>query len=125
MGDGTDGIPLQHGIKEAHRDGASVLWCHNAFGLEDLPNWMAGLLDAQNIFDGGNHGSYRDTFYRYLNLGMKVPFSTGTDWFIFDFSRVYVAVEGELTSKKWLDQLAAGKTMITNGPFLELEVGKT
>ncbi|MBI3468486.1 MAG: CehA/McbA family metallohydrolase [Planctomycetes bacterium] len=121
MHEGTDGIPLQRGIREARSDGAAVIWCHNTFGYEDLPNWMAGLLDAQNIFDGGLHGSYQDTYYRYLNLGLKVPFSTGTDWFIYDFSRVYVPIAGPLTSKKWLTALAAGKSCITNGPFLELQ----
>ncbi len=123
MGDGTDGRPIQRGMEEARGDGATVVWCHNTFGLEDVPNWMSGLLHAQNIFDGGDHGSYKDSFYRYLNLGLKVPFSTGTDWFIYDFSRVYVPIEGELTSKKWLEQLAAGRSYITNGPFLEFHVG--
>jgi hypothetical protein len=84
MREGTDGIPLQRGIQEARKDGATVLWCHNSFGHEDLPNWVAGLVHAQNIFDGGSHGTYKDTFYRYLNLGMKVPFSTGTDWFVYE-----------------------------------------
>jgi hypothetical protein len=121
MKEGTDAPALQPGIRQARRDGAAVIWCHNTFGLEDLPNWMAGLLDAQNIFDGGVHGSYQDTYYRYLNLGVKVPFSTGTDWFIYDFSRVYVPLEGELTSKRWLSALTAGKSYITNGPFLELQ----
>jgi hypothetical protein len=124
MATGTDGRPLQTGIREARADGATVIWCHNTFGFEDVPNWMAGLLHAQNIFDGGEHGSYQDTFYRYLNLGMRIPFSTGTDWFIYDFSRVYVPVEGELTSKNWLAALQAGKSFITNGTFLELTVNE-
>jgi hypothetical protein len=122
MQEGTDGMPLQRGIKQARSDGAAVIWCHNTFGFEDIPNWMAGLLDAQNIFDGGVHGSYKDTYYRYLNLGLKVPFSTGTDWFIYDFSRVYVPIKGELTSKQWLAALAAGQSYITNGTFLEFQV---
>ncbi|MCO6459740.1 MAG: CehA/McbA family metallohydrolase [Pirellulaceae bacterium] len=122
MGEGTDGLPLQAGIQAARRAGATVVWCHNTFGYEDLPNWAAGLLDAQNIFDGGTHGSYEDTFYRYLNLGLRVPFSTGTDWFIYDFSRVYVPVDGQLTSESWLRSLAAGRSFITNGPLLELTV---
>ena len=120
MREGTDGIPLQRGIREARGDGASVIWCHNTFGFEDLPNWLAGLVDAQNIFDGGNRGSYEESYYRYLNLGLKVPFSTGTDWFIDDFSRVYVPLEGKLKSDAWLKQLKAGRTLITNGPLLEL-----
>jgi hypothetical protein len=122
MKEGTDGIPLQRGIRTARTDGATVIWCHNTFGHEDIPNWVSGLLHAQNIFDGGDHGTYEDTFYRYLNVGMKVPFSTGTDWFIYDFSRVYVPISGVLTSKKWLAELAAGKSYITNGVLLEFSV---
>ena len=82
MGSGDDGRAIQQGIDEARRDGASIIWCHNAWGLEDVPNWVTGRLDAQNIFDGGTHGSFKDSFYRYLNAGVKVPFSTGTDWFM-------------------------------------------
>jgi hypothetical protein len=119
MKEGTDGIPLQRGIRTARQDGATVIWCHNTFGHEDIPNWVSGLVHAQNIFDGGDHGTYEDTFYRYLNVGMQVPFSTGTDWFIYDFSRVYVPISGELTTKKWLAELAAGKSFITNGVLLE------
>lgn len=118
---GTDGMPLRRGIQQARDDGATVIWCHNSFGLEDIPNWLAGLVHAQNIFDGGNRGGYEASYYRYLNIGLKVPFSTGTDWTVFDFSRVYVPVDGELTTKKWLDELRAGRSYITNGPFLELE----
>ena len=121
-GEGTDGIPLQRGIKTALADGATVIWCHNNWGFEDVPNWVSGLLHAQNIFDGSTETKYEDSFYKYLNLGMKVPFSTGTDWFIYDFSRVYVPLEGALTAKNWLKQLQAGKSYITNGTFLEFSV---
>jgi len=123
MGAGTDGRPLQMGIVEAREDGGTVIWCHNAYGHEDIPNWMAGLVDAQNIFDGGSLSDYGETFYRYLNVGVKVPFSTGTDWFIYDFSRVYVPMNGPVTEREWLEVLSQGRSYITNGPFLELEVG--
>ncbi len=122
MRSGTDSTTLQQGILEAHRDGATVVWCHNSFGFEDIPNWVGGHLDAQNIFDGGSRDSYDASFYRYLNLGMKIPFSTGTDWFIEDFNRVYVPLSGELTSDAWLQQLKAGRSFITNGPMLEFSV---
>jgi len=122
-GKGPDWPPLRRGIAQARGDGATIIWCHNTFGHEDAPNWLASLLHAHNIFDGGAHGSYEDTFYRYLNLGQKVPFSTGTDWFIYDFSRVYARVEKELTVQNWLTALAEGRTFISNGPLLELQVG--
>jgi hypothetical protein len=122
MQQGTDDVPLRAGIQRAAADGATVIWCHNTFGVEDIPSWVSGVLHAQNIFDGGDHGTYEDTYYKYLNLGLRVPFSTGTDWFIYDFSRVYVPCDGELTARKWLDGLAAGRSFITNGPLLELRV---
>lgn len=116
---GNDGIPLQRGIDQARKAGATVVWCHNNWGRENIPSWVTKRLDAQNIFDGGEHGSYEDSFYRYLNAGIHVPFSTGTDWFIYDFSRVYVPVEGEITPQAWLKSLRAGRSFITNGPLLE------
>ena len=124
MLEGTDDPPLQKGLRQARGEGATVVWCHNSFGLEDIPNWFSGTVDAQNIFDGGSHDSYEKTFYRYLNVGLRVPFSTGTDWFIYDFSRVYVKMEGELMPERWLSALRKGRSYITNGPLMELRCGK-
>jgi hypothetical protein len=119
----TDGIPLQRGIMQARKDGATAIWCHNEWGMENLPNWVTGRLDAQNIFDGSIRSSYKDSFYKYLNAGLRVPFSTGTDWFLYDFSRVYVPVDGDVTARNWLAGLRAGKSFITNGPLLEFTAG--
>ena len=119
---GHDGIPIQRGIKTARQDGATSIWCHNTIGFEDIPNWISGMLEAQNIYDGSPLGSYEDSFYRYLNIGLFTPFSTGTDWFIYDFNRVYVELEGELTAEKWLEALSSGRSFITNGSILEFEV---
>jgi hypothetical protein len=121
--EGSDGVPLRRGIDEARKDGAAILWCHNTFGHEKIAEWATGRVDAQNIFDGGQHGSYRHTFYRYLDASMKVPFSTGTDWFIYDFSRVYVKLPAPFTAKEFLKELGAGKSFITNGPLLDLQAG--
>ena len=123
-GAGYDFPPLRDGIKQARAMGATIIWCHNRYGLEDVPNWLAGRVDAQNTFDGGSHGDYSETFYRYLNVWLSVPFSTGTDWFISDFSRVFVDVEGGLTSGSWLEGLKEGRSFISNGPLLEFHVDK-
>ena len=124
MSEGMDWPPLRRGIDKAHRDGATTIWCHNAFGFEEVPDWIAGVLDAHNIFDGGSRGSYEDTFYRFMDIGLRVPFSTGTDWFIYDFSRVYVKVDGPLTVERWLEGLEKGRTFITNGPLLKFSLGE-
>lgn len=122
MKTGTDSVPLQRGIDRSRALGATVIWCHDQWGYEDIPNWVLGRLQANNIFDGGLHGSYRHSFYRYLNAGIKVPFSTGTDWFQYDFSRVYVPSTTRPSTQQWLDQLVAGRSTITNGTLLELTV---
>jgi hypothetical protein len=119
---GTDGLPLQRGIDTARRDGATIVWCHSRWGMEQIANFATGRLRAMNIFDGGAHGSYKDCFYRYWDAGFPVSFSTGTDWFIYDFSRVYAQVDGDVTVDNWLAALKAGRTFITNGPLLKLQV---
>ncbi|MBI2823264.1 MAG: CehA/McbA family metallohydrolase [Planctomycetia bacterium] len=119
---GPDAPPLQEGIDKARTAGGKVIWAHNLFGFEDIPNWITGRVHANNIFDGSARGSFKNTYYRYLNIGLSVPFSTGTDWFIYDFSRVYVMADRPITPTEWLDRLAAGKSYITNGPLLEFTV---
>lgn len=122
MGSGHDSVSLNRGIRQAHGDGATVIWCHNGFGLEDHANHLLGHTDALNIFDGGSRGSYAETHYRYYDLSVQLPMSTGTDWFIYDLSRVHVPVLGELTSKSWLSAVRKGKSTITNGPLLEFSI---
>jgi hypothetical protein len=122
MGAGTDAPPLRRVLEQARRDGGTTIWCHNAWGFERVSDWVAGLLDAHNIFDGGSYGNFEDGFYRLMNIGLRVPFSTGTDWFLFDFSRVYVQLDGALTTERWLEALKRGRSFITNGPLLELDV---
>src|SRR5205807_1741790 len=78
--------------------------------------------DALNVFDGSRGGTYEERYYRYLNIGLRLPISTGTDWFLYDFSRVYARVEGELSVKSWLEALRAGRNVATNGPLLKLNV---
>jgi hypothetical protein len=121
-GKGNDDRPLRPGIDEARRQGGTVIWCHNSLGHEDVPNALAGRLDALNVFDGSRGGTYEENYYRYLNTGMHLPISTGTDWFIYDFSRVYAKVEGALTVKSWLAALKDGRNLATNGPLLTLTV---
>ena len=120
---GPDWPPLQRGVQAARADGATVVWCHNALGHEYVPNWLAGHVHAHNIFDGGAHGTYEDTYYRFLNIGLRVPFSTGTDWFVYDFARVHVRTDGPLTVESWLAALTAGRSFVGNGPLLELRAG--
>jgi hypothetical protein len=121
-GEGTDDLPLRSGIESARKQRGTVLWCHNVFGFEDVPNILASRIDALNVFDGARIGTYEEGYYRYLNVGMRLPISTGTDWFMYDFARVYAKVPGELTIPGWLDAVKVGRCQATNGPLLSLTV---
>lgn len=125
-GVGTDGIPLETLIAQGRSLGATVIWAHNNWGLEDVPSWITGRIDAMNVFDGDDSTvpmrTYRRALYRYLNVGLRVPLSAGTDWFIYDFSRAYVRGDSALSLQGWLGGLKRGRSFITNGPLVELEV---
>jgi hypothetical protein len=118
----SDAIPMRRAIQAARTQKSAIIWCHGKQGTEDVSNWIDGLLDAQNIFDGGNDGNFDAVFYPYLNAGLRVPFSTGTDWGSYDLSRVYVPLAGDKSSAAFLRALSAGRSFITNGPLLEFEV---
>lgn len=122
MKSGTDAVPLARGIEKALKDGATIVWCHNRWGVEATPNFILGRVSALNINDGGPHGSFKDSFYKLWNAGLPITYSTGTDWFIYDFSRVYADLDGEVTVAKWLEALRAGRTFVTNGPLLRFSV---
>jgi hypothetical protein len=125
-----DAPGLAPGIDAAHALGGTAIWAHGSQGYEDLPNWVLGRLDVQNLFDGaapgetlrGDAATFARVYYPLLDLGLAVPFSTGTDWFIGDLSRVYVPMRGEWSTAEFLAALRAGHSFITNGPLLELEV---
>ena len=125
-GAGVDDLPLGPGIDNARKQGGTIFWCHNTSGYEQIVNVLAGRLDAFNVFDGSPTGKYEDKYYKYLNIGLRLPISTGTDWFMYDFSRVYAEVRDPLTIPAWLDAVKAGRCQATNGPLLTLKVdGKT
>lgn len=121
-GGGFDDRPLRTGIEDARQQGGTVLWCHNTSGFEGVSNTLSGRIDALNVFDGSRTGTYEESYYRYLNIGMRLPISTGTDWFLYDFARVYARVSGRLTVPAWLEAVKAGRCQVTNGPLLTLTV---
>jgi hypothetical protein len=121
-GGGDDDQPLRAGMDDARQQGGTVIWCHNTSGYEAAPSALAGRLDALNVFDGSPTGSYEERYYRFLNLGLRLPISTGTDWFLYDFARVYARVSDRLTVPRWLEALKAGRCVATNGPLLTLAV---
>ncbi|MCS6852506.1 MAG: CehA/McbA family metallohydrolase [Gemmataceae bacterium] len=121
-GSGFDDDALLEGIAEARRQGGTIIWCHNTFGWEATVHALAGRLDALNVFDGGRTGKFEERYYLYLNVGLRLPLSTGTDWFMYDLARVYAQLREPVTAVRWLNAVKAGRCVVTNGPLLTLTV---
>ena len=45
-----DAPPLRQGIDEALRQGGKIIWAHNMYGFEDIPNWLTGRVHANNMY---------------------------------------------------------------------------
>ena len=114
--------PLCHACDDARTQGGIVIWCHNGRGLEAPVAAGLGKLDAFNLFDPCWKDVEYDIWYRLLNCGIRLPASTGSDWYVCSNNRVYVQTEDSFTYSSWLEGLRAGRTFITNGPALWLEV---
>lgn len=114
--------PLVDACSEARAKGGLVLWCHNANGMEAPIAAALGRLDGLNLFDPYWMDPEYDLWYRLLNCGIRLPASTGSDWYVCSSNRVYVDVGNSFTYENWLGGLRAGRTFVTDGPVLKLSV---
>jgi len=118
---GPDFPTLTMLCRRAKAAGGVTVWAHSGSGMECPVAVALGVVDAFNVNDG-NIFDY-DRYYRLLDCGIRLPLSTGTDWWIYDHNRVYVQLDGPFSYEKWLEGLKAGKTFVTNGPLLTISVG--
>ncbi len=110
--------PLSYACDEAERQGGLVIWCHNGRGMEAPVAAALGKLHAFNLFDPFWHDVEYDIYYQMLNCGIRLPASTGSDWFVSSANRVYSQTGGDFLYERWLHGIKAGNTFITNGPAL-------
>jgi hypothetical protein len=118
----ADYPPLIDACREAHRQGGVAIWCHNGIGMEAPIAAALGALDGINLFDPYWMDPEYDIWYALLNCGIRLPASTGSDWFVCSSNRVYVDVGADLAYPTWLAGLRNGRTFITDGPIVRLTV---
>jgi hypothetical protein len=102
---------------------------HNAAARE-LP--IDAILGKVHALDLMCYGSDEDLsaqlWYRLLNTGLRLAASAGTDALLdretlpLGGERVYVKVDGKFSMESWLNGLKAGRSFVTNGPMLSLQV---
>ncbi len=114
--------PLSYACDDARRQGGLVIWCHNGQGMEAPVAAALGKVDAMNLFDPYWSEVEYSLWYRMLNCGIKLPASTGSDWFVCSANRVYSQTGGEFRYEQWLRGVREGRTFITNGPAIFMTV---
>jgi hypothetical protein len=87
-----------------------------------------GRIDALDIAGNTYPGSIQ-LWYHFLNCGFDVVASAGTDCFLNrvrsyppGWARCYAYLDDELTYDGWIDAQVKGRSFITNGPVVFLEV---
>jgi len=126
-GENTEWWEVPVAMALAPPDSIEVLGNHfMQYGLDDVTDWgrPPGKHEAN---DRASWLQYTlGLYYRYLNLGFRVPPSAGTASGVHPnpvgYNRVYAHFSGPFTPDKWFAAVRAGKEFITNGPMLFFDV---
>ena len=114
--------PISYACDDTHRQDGVVIWCHNGHGIEASVAAILGKVDALSLWDVYWEDLEYDAWYGLLNCGIRLPASTGSDWFLCSANRVYTKTQPEFEYTSWMQALRDGKTFITNGPMLGINV---
>lgn len=124
----------------AHEQGGIAGYMHPYASWPDEPRAATGTQAALNLalgrgdfYDVGalwsDELASADFYYRLLNAGFRIAATGGTDNFPDVWrdppsgsDRTYVHIEGDFSPEAWLGGIAAGRTFMTTGPLLFLEV---
>jgi hypothetical protein len=111
--------PNSDTARMAKAQGGLVMAAHGGNSLEVPAMASQGVLDGVNCGDLDiNLGAYD----YYLEAGFKMPLTAGPDFELVNGPRLYAHVEGEFTYENWIKAIRKGRTFITQGPLVFLEV---
>ena len=130
---------LYHSAHAAKEQGGAVTYLHPANRPEipigdhlarEFPVDLAlGVVDALDVLSNMDEEGSSWMYYRVLNSGLKCAASAGTDsqmdqrrHALPGGSKVYVKTPAPLTYGGWIDDYKRGRTFVSNGPLLWLEV---
>jgi TolB protein len=91
-----------------------------------------GNADYYELVGFSDHRSTADVWYRLLNLGFRLSAGAGTDAMAnyaslrgpVGLNRVFIAMTSETTPEKLHSALKQGRTFVSNGPLLGLDVDR-
>jgi putative membrane-bound dehydrogenase-like protein len=124
--------PLYGVVARETRDkGGFAFYCHGGYAQSDpyaeiYADAIQGNIDGVELLQ---FGIYRELgledWYRFLNIGYQFPCIGASDYpacrWLGD-CRTYAKVTGTQSMKAWFQAAAAGRSFVTTGPLLDLEV---
>ena len=131
---GPDYPAMASVLDRTHDQGGFVTWAHFPYPNGELAVDVAlGKVDSIDLMTMGDafHEMYgqpapAEIWYRFLNLGFRIPITAGTDKMmntqVLGSVRTYVRVDGSLTYQGWIDGIRAGRTFTTTGPMMKFSV---
>ena len=126
---------------EAHKQNGLVGYAHPFDSSEIFPqspnltnelpaDAALGKVDFYELIGFADHKASEAVWYHLLNCGIKIPAGAGTDAMTnyaslrgpVGLNRVYVNQDGPVNKDLFLSNIKAGKSFVTNGPLLSLQV---
>lgn len=128
MGGGLEAT-LSDWADQCHTQGGTVIVPHFSVPNGETATLIStGRVDALEIYPFGFQERAFIEYYRYLNAGFRLPVAGGTDKMSnsipIGLSRTYVRIDDaqDLSLESWCDGLKAGRSYMSTGPLLDLEV---
>ena len=112
--------------EETRRQGGYAFHAHGGYGLEIWADLVQGATTGVELLQFGiNRGIGLDGWYHVLNAGFRFPGIAASDYPAcrkLGDCRTYAHVDGEASFPAWLRAAAEGRSFMTTGPLLLLDV---
>ncbi|MES1213660.1 MAG: CehA/McbA family metallohydrolase [Singulisphaera sp.] len=112
--------------EETRRQGGYALHAHGGYGLEIWADLVQGATTGVELLQFGIYrGIGLDGWYHVLNAGLRFPGIAASDYPAcrkLGDCRTYAYVDGEATFPAWLQAAAEGRSFMTTGPLVLLDV---
>lgn len=127
----------------AHEQGALVGYVHPFDEVQIFPEQSPtlshalpvdaalGKVNYYELVGFSDHLTTAAVWHHLLNVGLKIPGAAGTDAMAnyaslrgpVGVNRVYVRGDGALNSDSFLNEMTKGRSFVTNGPIIGIQVG--
>jgi putative membrane-bound dehydrogenase-like protein len=125
-GDADDGPPYGDLGRETRKAGGYAFYAHGGYAQAVYADIVQGAVDGVELLQFGVYrGIGLEDWYRFLNIGFRVPCIGASDYpacRALGDCRTYVVLEEKGTFPEWLQGASAGRSFVTTGPMLRLEV---